>query len=64
MKEPEREASPIILTLGHFTRTLDDFIDLLRAHRVLMVVDVRTVPRSRRNPQFNRQTLPASLSAA
>jgi uncharacterized protein (DUF488 family) len=50
-----------ILTIGHSTRTIEDFIDLLKAHGVQLVVDIRTVPRSRRNPQFNEDTLAASL---
>lgn len=53
-----------VLTVGHSTRSLDEFIALLRAHRVGLLVDVRTVPRSRTNPQFNRDTLPAALHAA
>ena len=51
-------------TIGHSTRTLDDFIALLKAHAVAKVVDVRTIPRSRHNPQFNLETLPDSLSKA
>ncbi len=54
----------LVFTIGHSTRTLDEFIRLLKAHRVQMVVDVRTIPRSGRNPQFNMETLPASLKAA
>jgi uncharacterized protein (DUF488 family) len=54
--------APVVLTVGHSTRTLDTFIQLLQAHVVKRVLDVRTVPRSRRNPQFNRETLPDSLS--
>ncbi len=54
---------PTVLTVGHSTHTIDAFIALLQAHGVTCVVDVRTVPRSRRNPQFNRDTLPASLDA-
>ena len=50
-------------TIGHSTRTTDEFIDLLRAEQVGLVVDVRTVPRSRTNPQFNRDVLPDSLAA-
>jgi uncharacterized protein (DUF488 family) len=50
-------------TIGHSTRTTDEFVGLLRAEQVGMVVDVRTVPRSRTNPQFNRDTLPDSLAA-
>lgn len=54
----------IVLTIGHSTRTLEDFIEMLKAHRVELLVDVRTIPRSRRNPQFNRETLPAALKKA
>jgi uncharacterized protein (DUF488 family) len=50
-----------ILTIGHSTRTLDEFVRLLEAYGVTLVVDVRTVPRSRHNPQFNKETLPSSL---
>lgn len=57
------ETSPIVLTIGHSTLTLETFIHLLKAYSVTKVVDVRTVPRSRHNPQFNRETLPDSLSA-
>ncbi len=52
-----------ILTIGHSTRPLDEFIGLLLAHRVTRLVDVRTVPRSRHNPQFNRDTLPETLAS-
>jgi len=55
--------SPTVLTIGHSTRTLEAFIDLLKAHAVTTIVDVRTVPRSRHNPQFNRETLPDQLKA-
>jgi uncharacterized protein (DUF488 family) len=55
---------PIVLTIGHSTRTLEEFIGLLRAHEVTWVVDVRTVPRSRYNPQFNEASLPGSLRDA
>lgn len=53
----------MILTAGHSTRPIGEFLGLLRAHGVELVADVRTVPRSRRNPQFNREALPASLAA-
>lgn len=46
-----------IYTVGHSTRSLDEFVELLRAHGVGRLVDVRTIPRSRHNPQFNRDTL-------
>jgi uncharacterized protein (DUF488 family) len=53
-----------IFTIGHSTRSLEQFIDLLQAHGVTLVADVRTIPRSRHNPQFNRETLPDALAAA
>jgi uncharacterized protein (DUF488 family) len=51
----------VVFTIGHSTRPLEEFIGLLRAHEVDLLVDVRKMPRSRRNPQFNRDTLPAAL---
>jgi uncharacterized protein (DUF488 family) len=56
-KEPELT----ILTIGHSTRTLEEFVGLLEAYGVTLVLDVRSVPRSRHNPQFNKETLPSSL---
>ena len=56
--------SDIVLTVGHSTHGLQEFIDLLKAHSVASLMDVRTVPRSRHNPQFNRDTLPAALEGA
>jgi uncharacterized protein (DUF488 family) len=50
-------------TIGHSTRPIAAFVDLLRDAGVRLVVDVRTVPRSRTNPQYNRDTLAESLSA-
>jgi uncharacterized protein (DUF488 family) len=57
-------AALVVLTVGHSTRALEAFIQLLQAHGVKRVLDVRTVPRSRRNPQFNRELLPNSLGQA
>ena len=54
----------VVLTVGHSTRPLDEFVSLLSAHRVTHLMDVRTVPRSRHNPQFNRDTLPDALERA
>lgn len=48
-------------TIGHGTRSLPDFVELLTSVAVTLVVDVRTVPRSRTNPQYNQDTLPQSL---
>ena len=50
-------------TIGHSTRSVPEFVELLRSAEVRLVVDVRTVPRSRTNPQFNRDVLPESLTA-
>ncbi len=63
-RTPTAETAPIVLTVGHSTRTLDEFIRLLQAHGVSRVVDVRTVPRSRHNPQFNKASLPRALKKA
>ena len=52
---------PPIFTIGHSTRSIEEFVDLLRAGPVDLVVDVRTVPRSRRNPQYNEDALPGEL---
>ena len=57
------DAKPVVLTVGHSTRPLPEFIALLKAHSVARLIDVRTVPRSRHNPQFDRDTLPAALAA-
>jgi uncharacterized protein (DUF488 family) len=51
-------------TIGHSTRTLEEFTGLLVPNGVTLLVDVRTVPRSRTNPQYNADTLPASLGAS
>lgn len=50
-------------TVGHSTRSIVDFVSLLEAAAVQCVVDVRSVPRSRSNPQYNRDSLPQSLQA-
>jgi len=53
-----------VLTVGHSTRAIQDFIYLLQVHGVTRVVDVRSIPRSRHNPQFNAESLPRSLAEA
>lgn len=53
-----------VFTIGHSTRPLDEFLALLAGERVTLLLDVRTVPRSRHNPQFNRDTLPGALADA
>ncbi len=54
---------PPIFTIGHSTRSLGELADLLREAGVELLVDVRSVPRSRTNPQFNADALPAPLVA-
>lgn len=54
----------VVLTIGHSTRTLVEFVRLLRIHAATLVVDVRTVPRSRHTPQFNQASLSAALKKA
>lgn len=50
-------------TVGHSTRTIEDFVELLRTGDVRMVIDIRTVPRSRTNPQYNWDSLGEALAA-
>ncbi|QGZ38590.1 uncharacterized protein DUF488 [Pseudoduganella flava] len=54
----------IVRTIGHSNRPIEEFIDLLRRHEVECVLDIRTVPKSRHNPQFAQDTLPVSLAQA
>ena len=53
----------MIYTIGHSTRELGEFLDLLAVHRVTQVVDVRRYPASRRHPHFARDALAAALAA-
>jgi len=61
--EQASEELPVVFTIGHSTRTLEDFQRLLQEFGIEKVVDVRTVLRSTCNPQFNRETLRENLSA-
>jgi uncharacterized protein (DUF488 family) len=53
----------VIFTVGHSTRPLEELVALLAENGVGLLADIRTVPRSRKNPQFNAETLPAALAA-
>ncbi len=53
--------SSVVYTIGHSTRTLEEFVQLLEVYRITLLVDVRTIPRSQHNPQFNKETLPTLL---
>ena len=50
-------------TIGHSTRAIPEFVRLLQAAGVQMLADIRTVPRSRTNPQYNKDVLPAELAS-
>jgi uncharacterized protein (DUF488 family) len=51
------EPAIIVFTVGHSTRSIDEFIHLLKTNGIRRLIDIRTIPRSRHNPQFNRETL-------
>lgn len=60
-----KAAAPLtVMTIGHSTRPIEEFVHLLKAHAIERLVDVRTVPGSRHNPQFNRDQLSPSLHSA
>jgi len=63
-KTHEKNAPPVIFTIGHSTRPIEEFIGLLRANGVEQLIDIRTIPKSRHNPQFNSETLAAALGVA
>ena len=54
----------LIFTIGHSTRSIAEFVGVLRAHRVQRVIDIRAIPRSRHNPQFGRERLSPALRRA
>ncbi|MGB7068015.1 MAG: DUF488 domain-containing protein [Pyrinomonadaceae bacterium] len=54
----------LVLTIGHSTHPIDEFIDILHTHDVGFVADVRTIPRSRHNPQFNKAEVARELRSA
>jgi uncharacterized protein DUF488 len=63
--ENRRRRTPVgIYAIGHSTMPIERFVKILRAHSVTMLVDIRTVPRSRHNPQFNSDSLEESLKHA
>ena len=62
-KSVEKASQRTIFTIGHSTRTLSEFIDLLQEAQIELLVDVRSIPRSRTNPQFNLDALPEPLAA-
>jgi uncharacterized protein (DUF488 family) len=61
---PQSWAAETIFTMGHSTRTIAEFVALLREVEVDLLVDIRSVPRSRTNPRFNADALPEPLAGA
>ena len=55
---------PVIFTIGHSTHPIDEFVGLLHAHCIKEIIDVRSIPKSRHNPQFNSESLKESLQRA
>ncbi len=60
-RKKSAKPSAMVFTIGHSTRSIDEFFHLLKVHGVSRLVDIRTIPRSRHNPQFNRETLSVFL---
>ena len=58
-----RERKTVVFTIGHSTRTIAEFIEIIKAYGIKQVVDIRTIPRSRYTPQFNEDTIRESLKA-
>lgn len=63
-RDPDAGGGPLILSVGHSTHPIAQFIALLKRHRVELVADVRSFPSSRRWPQFNQEALASSLKGA
>jgi uncharacterized protein (DUF488 family) len=64
MKDRKPSPPPTVWTVGHSNRPLEEFVRLLQARGATLVVDVRKMPGSRRNPQFGRDALPPALRRA
>ena len=63
VKELKSERKTVVFTIGHSTRPVSEFIEIIMAYGIKKVVDIRTIPKSRHNPQFNEDTLRESLKA-
>jgi len=64
MGDIRMEERPVIFTIGHSTRSLETFLQILKAYRVKVLVDVRKIPHSKHNPQFNQETFSEKLNEA
>jgi uncharacterized protein (DUF488 family) len=63
-QQPANAQALTIFTIGHSTRSIEEFLSILQAHAIEQLVDVRTIPKSRRVPQFNQDALAAKLKPA
>ncbi len=61
MKYRNIKTALTIFTIGHSTHPLEEFIEILKAHDIRLVIDVRTIPKSRHNPHYNSDTLATAL---
>jgi uncharacterized protein (DUF488 family) len=59
-----RKRERTVFTIGHSTRSFDELVEVLQAHRIRVLADIRTMRRSRTNPQFNEETFGPALAAA
>ncbi len=59
--DPPPHNEPVIYTIGHSTHPREEFLAILKAHAIELVADVRTIPKSRHNPQFNSEAMAMSL---
>lgn len=64
MRSRQKKNPLTVFTIGHSTWPIAEFLDLLRAHGIRQLLDIRTIPKSRRNPQFNTDSLAESLQGA
>jgi uncharacterized protein (DUF488 family) len=64
MKTGTSEPKAVILTIGHSTRPVSEFVEIINAYGIKKVVDIRSIPKSRHNPQFSQDALRESLKAA
>src|SRR5690625_5943103 len=59
-----KSMKPEIYTIGHSTRSIEEFISILQEYEIRQLVDIRTIPKSRRNPQYGQENLKKSLAEA
>ena len=64
MKTGTSEPKAVIFTIGHSTRPVSEFVEIINAYGIKKVVDIRSIPKSRHNPQFSQDALRESLKAA